>query len=400
MNRRFPVQRPSPRGSILVIVMVTLVFAATALMMFLEKATNQLLVQSRVVVAGRLRQEAYSALEVALGVLEDFRSADRGLRSPNEGWGSGQAWGNLYNLPWVQWSPSSGRTVDLAFEDESAKLSLYHYRNDPTDLLNEFQYGWGMSQGDAQHLVDALLMWMNQNYVPVVASPPDYSQDPLPYSAPLRSPRSFSELAAIDYVKDLFFDDQGRPNALYWRFVKDFSLFSFGNPNINSANSDILTGLGQFSAQQVQNIADFMADKGVYATPTPLNAQWFTSASQITNVIGPSGNPGKFGNTISALRILITVHEGKTVYRLSVVVAPQGSSAKTIQTTATDAQKSTMANQAGETATNIQMNTYGPSSTPTSAQASTAAGVNVQFPFTILEIRENDGILTPPPSAS
>src|SRR5687767_2231482 len=98
-------------GSVLVIVMITLLFATFALIAFMEKASVDLLVDQRDVLTRRLRAEAYSALEMTLGVLEQFREAGNGLRSPSEGWAD--------PLAFAGYTPSEGREVHIAFEDES-----------------------------------------------------------------------------------------------------------------------------------------------------------------------------------------------------------------------------------------------------------------------------------------
>ena len=64
---------PRLRSSVIVLVLVTLVFTAAALTAFIEKASNDLLVEIREADSQRLRQEAFSAMEVTLAVLEDFR---------------------------------------------------------------------------------------------------------------------------------------------------------------------------------------------------------------------------------------------------------------------------------------------------------------------------------------
>ena len=119
--------------------MITLLFTATALIAFLDKAGNDLLVEARVRVADRLRVDAYSALDVTLAVLEDFRQADNGLRSPNEGWSD--------PLGWAGWTPADGNTVEVSFQDESGKIPLIHA--DQTTLNTMFQ-DWGMAQGVCQ----------------------------------------------------------------------------------------------------------------------------------------------------------------------------------------------------------------------------------------------------------
>src|SRR3954470_8897469 len=109
-------RRSCTRGTVLVIVLITLIFAAFALVIFMDKAGNDLLVEQRDAEARRLRREAYSALEVTLAVLEEFRQADNGLRSPAEGWGD--------PLVFAGYTPTEDRTVEIAFEDESGKISL------------------------------------------------------------------------------------------------------------------------------------------------------------------------------------------------------------------------------------------------------------------------------------
>ena len=157
-NRPSPVANSqsarAPRASVLVIVMVTLLFAAFALVAFIEKATNDLLVEQRDAEAKRLRMEAYSALEVTLAVLEDFREASNGLHSPAEGWGD--------PLTFAAYTPTEGRTVEVSFEDESGKISLPH--TDAPTLARLFQT-WDITKSDADTLADAMMGWMQRGHV-------------------------------------------------------------------------------------------------------------------------------------------------------------------------------------------------------------------------------------------
>jgi hypothetical protein len=363
--------------------MITLLFTVTALVAFMEKAHNDLAVDARSIVADRLRMEAYSAVEVTLATLEDFREADNGLHSVSEGWGD--------PLGWAGWTPSDGHTVDISFEDESAKIPLIHAN---ATILNALFTSWGMTDVNAQHLTDSLLTWMQRNYIASTAFSPDYEQSTIPYDPPLRPMRSFSELAAIDYAKDIFYDN-GLPNDLWWRFHNDFSIFNYGKPDINGANSDVMAAVGQFGDNQQQNVANYLAGTGNYNT---LGQQWFQNTTSLQGVVGAVGNPGAFSTAITALRINVTVHEGHTQYRLSVVVAPQGG-ARTVQTTATDMKKGTSSSTSGEASTATTLPGQASSATSTAAPttAQTAAAINLQYPFTVLEILENDGIPTPPP---
>ena len=368
------------RSSVIVLVLVMMVFTATALTALVEKAGTDLMVEVREADSRRLRQEAFSALEVTLAVLEDFRQADNGLHSAAEGWGD--------PLGWAGWKPSQGRTVEVSTQDESGKIPLG--RADMTTLTNLFEY-WQMSPADSEKLADALLGWMQKGYVYTTAMTPDYSQATVPYAEPERALRSFGELAAIDYARDVLFDENGLPNGNYWRLVNDVSIFTFPQPDVNGANADVMASVGQYTDSQRQQIGDFLAGRGQYAQ---LGQQWFRSSATLASVAGLGGNAAPFGTTITALRILVTVREGSSQYRLSAVVAPQGG-ATINQTNATNA--TSAAAGASATAAKSLTSASQPSSTATSAATAAAASQSINYPFTLLEMLENDEIPQPPP---
>ena len=181
------------KGSVLIIVLVTIVLTAFALTAFLDKASSDLIVAARDSDARRLRVEAHSAMEVTLGVLSSFYQTVGALRSPSEGWGD--------PLTFANWKPAEGRTVDVSFEDESGKISL---PNADTNTLQAVFEQWDMQQPDAEKLADALLNWMKPSNAAPTTFTPDYDQATVPYVTPGRSLRSYDELAAIDVAKDVF----------------------------------------------------------------------------------------------------------------------------------------------------------------------------------------------------
>jgi hypothetical protein len=373
--------RPAPlRSSVLVLVLVSMVFTAAALSLFVEKAGNDLLVEVRQADSRRLRQEAFSALEVTLAVLEDFRQADSGLRSTAEGWGD--------PLTWAGWTPSEGRTVDVTFQDESGKIPLAHI--DLPTLTSLFEY-WQMVPEDAEKLADAILGWMQQGYVYSTALNTDYADAEVPYAEPGRPMRSYSELAAVDVAKQAFFDENGIPNGNFWRFVNDCSLFTYGQPDVNGANADVMAAVGQYTDSQQQHISDYTGGTGQYAAQ---GKQWFQNTTTLSSVAGLGGNAGTFGTTISALRVIITVHDGKSQYRLSAVVSPQGGA--TLNSTAAVNPANAATNPAATASTQLS-STAQPSATASTAATAAAASKSINYPFTLLELLEDDDIPQPPP---
>ena len=378
--------RRGRRGSVIVIVMVTLLFTTFALVAFMERASVDLLVEQRESVTRRLRIEAYSALETTLAVLEDFREVGQGLRSPSEGWAD--------PLGFAGYVPADGRVVEVAFEDESGKISLP--RANVNVLVNLFK-NWGIVQAEAEALADALLGWMKRDHVYTSSIQPDYDQGALPFEPPRRSLRSFHELAAIEKVREVFYDTDGRPNEYWKRFADSVSLLDFQRPNINGAKPDTLAALGQFDEQQQRNIGDYLRGAGTYQSTGP---GFFQNPIDAQRVAGPAGDTTAFATTISALRIIVTVRDGRTEFRMATVIAPQGSSARAVQETATSTRTETSAS-AARTSTQQQNRPNAQASTAKQAGAGSPAGSgaagNLKYPFTLLELRENDEIPPAPP---
>jgi Type II secretion system (T2SS), protein K len=376
---KHPPSRPV-RSSVIVVVLVTLAFAAAALTAFIERASTDLLVDVHAADARRLRQEAFSALEVTLAVLEDFRQADQGLHSSAEGWND--------PLGWAGYTPSEGRKVEVELKDESGKIPIG--KADLTTLTNLFE-AWELSPADASKLADDILGWMRPGYVYSNPSPPDYGAADLPYAEPERPLRSYAELSAIAGAKEFFFDENGLPNDYFWRFVDDVSLFTYAQPNANGANADVLAAEGQYTDAQRQHIGDYLQGKGSFANQ---GQQWFQNTGSLATIAGIGGNATSFGTTVTALRVTITVTQGSARYRMSAVVAPQ-SGATLNKTLATNPQAA--AKSSAQTATSVTSSSQ-PSSTATSATAAAAASQSLNYPFTLLQLIENDEIPQPPPA--
>lgn len=362
--------------------MITLLFATFALIAFMEQASVDLIVDQREALTKRLRMEAYSALEVTLGVLTDFREVNQGLHSQAEGWGN--------PLEFAGYTPSEDRRVEITFEDESGKISLP--RADAQALGNLF-LNWGIVKTDAEALADAMLGWMQRNHVYTTGLNPDYDGSAIPYETPGRPLRSFQELAAIDKVREFFYDTDGRPNEYWRRFTESVSLLDFPKPNLNSARADTLAALGQFDPTQQQNLADYLKGEGSYLGQ---GSQFFQSPNDAQRIAGPTGNTGAFSTTITALRINVTVWEGRTEFKLAVIVAPPGG-ATSVQTTATATRTQASANASKTTAQQSQNNRPNPlagnAKQPTAnAQQQNPAARNLKYPFAVLEMHENEEI--------
>lgn len=369
--------RKRERGSVILIILITLLFASYALTMFIEKASNDLLVETRVADASRLRMEAYSALETVIGVLAEFREVGGALHSPSEGWSD--------PLGFAGYDPGSDRTVDVTFEDESGKISLPNAT--ASTMVNLFK-GWNMPQGNAERLADALLGWMKKDYVATTASAPrpeDYDRGDLPFAPPDRPLRSFSELGAINYAREVFYDEHGQPNDLWQRFASAFSLYSYKDSNINGGNPDLLSGIGVTDQSQQRRLNDYLHGTGSYSRSGP---GVFKTPQDVALVLGAQSPTANISTEIKALRINLTIHEGKSSFRLSAVVAPPGGAQVPADQPAT-----------APADPNKPQPPADPNASANGQPPAANGGKKLNYPFTLLEIRENDAISSPPTPA-
>jgi general secretion pathway protein K len=306
-SRRFPRRRTA--GSVILLVLVTILLASFLLTKFVARAGTELLADARAGDRAELRREAYSALETTLAVLADVRAIDQGLHSPVQGWDR--------PLDHAGYTPENGLTVTVGVEDESGKLSLP--QADPATLETLF-VSLGLGLTDAERVTDALLVWTRQEYAPASLDldGSHYARAAFPHQPAGRPLRTFGELAVIEVVRDFFFDEAGRPTRLARDFQASVSLYSFERVNLNAAPPAVLAaaglGLGPIDAltdparrQQAGN-----------------GAGYYRAASEAAAVLGSDAALDKFGAEVRALRITVTVLGGATTYRLSAVVAPPG----------------------------------------------------------------------------
>lgn len=399
MNRPDPARgatgvRPgrSRAGSVILLVLMTLLLTAFALTKYLEKASVDLMADAREARADRLRVHAYSALETVLAVLQEFQTTDSGLHSPAEGWGD--------PLGFAGYAPPDGLTVEVTLEDESAKIPLTHA---DFPVLRDLFILLGQKQSDAEQLADALLVWMQQGYEPAnsfSARATDYERAAIPCDPPLRSLHSFAELASIQLVRDRLFDENGRPNDLWRDFVSSVSLFDFSQPNTNTARMTTLAAYGGYDESSMKLISDYVGGLGSYARQGPA---FFRNAQDVTGLVGQAAASSRLGTQVSCLRVNVIVHESGTSFRVSAVVAASGGARPPPPDPATPADTPTGSAAADDpTAAQNPSNPTGSSAAATTTTTPSATPQNrpaLNYPFTLLEIRENDEIVDPAPSS-
>lgn len=346
--RRFPGRTDA--GSVILLVLVTVLLAAFMVTKFVDRAGTELLADARAGHLALLRREAYSALETTLAVLAEVRAIDQELHSPAQGWDR--------PLEYAGHQPGTGIVVETVIADESGKLSLP--RTDAA-TLEALLVVLGLAPDQAERAADALLVWTRPEHLPVALEldGSNYERAPLPYHPARRPLRSFAELAAIEVVQDLFFDEQGRPNRLARDFMAHVSLYSFERVNLNAAPPAVLLTAG-FPLAQVDAWSAHARRQNGTGGPA-----FYRSTEEAAAVLGVNGAMEKFSTRVAALRITVIVRDGASVYRLVAVVAPPGGATLAPAPTTADAK----AEAAGEPAV--------------------APIKKLDYPFKVLEIAED-----------
>ncbi|MEY4488037.1 MAG: hypothetical protein RIQ79_545, partial [Verrucomicrobiota bacterium] len=181
--------RSCDRGSVIVVVLITLMLASLMLVKFMETSEVELVLATRTADRDRLKDDAYAALETALAVMAEISEIDDGkLHVPEQGWGDPYAYSGE--------SPRAGVEVSFAFQDESGRISLPRLKFDDMLLLAQ---ALGLDDHDARKFSDGLYTWMKSSHVPqdIEAEASRYERSALPHKPPLRSLRSWDELRAV-----------------------------------------------------------------------------------------------------------------------------------------------------------------------------------------------------------
>ena len=104
------------RGAILVFVLALIVFISVLCLRLMEETVQELRHVSQQHRRDDLRVNAYSALDLAAGVLNEFKNIEGALYDPAQGWGDPLSWSEISPLdPMITW--------DIKIVDESAKIN-------------------------------------------------------------------------------------------------------------------------------------------------------------------------------------------------------------------------------------------------------------------------------------
>ena len=322
------------RGSVIVVVLVTLLLASLMLMKFMEGSAVELTLATRQADQERLRADAYSALERLLAVMAEIKAVDQDkLNSPEQGWGDPYGYSGE--------APREGVTVSYAFTDESGKLSLPKMKFE--DMV-ELAQVLGLGEPDAKRFSDALYAWMTTDHVPqdIEAEASSYERQDPPITVPKRSLRSWDELRSVKVAREYIYEEKGAgaltPFGAALR--ENVSLYSFEGSNVNSLAPALGTARG-WDATQMEQVAGYKAGSSKRAAGAP---PCFRSVDELAPLIGAKADVAGLDADVKLLHVEVTVREHLASMKLVALIAvdknvelPAAVSPETTQTNGTAA---------------------------------------------------------------
>ena len=278
------------KGSITVLVLVFVVLLTFIVVAFLEEATSKIKYYGLFHNRDELRVDAYSALEISLAVINQYREIEGAL------WGPAQGWANP--LQQAGFKPAHASSVKVSFEDESAKLSLKSLEYD--DLLVLFDV-MGFDLPEAEALADGLIDWTDEDDARRLNGfdGDDYEDMEPPYK-PANSPIvSWDEFRLIQPFNTLFFDETGKPTCDWHAFRKAVSLYHTGEPNLNQASGLVLEYLSEKGLVDPLSVGFYK--NGSDGIPGTEDDRLMKSPSDIATL----GETGGAGTEIQLLRVKV-----------------------------------------------------------------------------------------------
>ena len=307
-----------------------------------------------------LRMHAYSALDVAVGVLNEFIEMEGTLYEPSQGWGAPLSYSEISPLDnTVKWS------IDLI--DESGKVPISSVSE--KDLISFFANmraddGSLVDEDDGKPFFDSLMDWEDSDEDERdEGAEDDYYEDlDFPYFTPGRPIQNWEEFRMIKGFSfeidepsesGLFFNETGSETIHMKNFRNCFSFYNKGPVNINTASPYLirfLCGNDEELAEEIQ------------AGPsTSQGDPYFTNMNDPNLELMRGNRSISTSCSATVFRALISITKGKANFQLHAILALTGTQ-----------NKQPKGNK---------------------AKARSPQNLKLQYPFRILSIRENENLV-------
>jgi len=347
------------KGSILIFILALIVLLSVLCLRLMEEGIREARHLDQFHRKDDLRIHAYSALDIAVGVLAEFKMFEGKLYSPAQGWGEPLAYAGI--------SPTEdGVTWSVRLIDESAKVPISKVKE--KDLVALFALMQAeedslVDEDDGQPFYDSMMDWVDADEEErEEGAEDDYYEDlDHPYFTPGKKINSFEEFRMIKgFAHDpedpdrsgIFFDAQGIETVNMKNFRESFSFFNQGPVNVNNASPFLMRFLCGDDDRLYEEFMDGPSTgngEGFYTNPNDPGMMPLRANSSLA-----------MSTSVTMFRVEVTVTRGLANFQLHAVLSSGGA----------------LAPQNG-----------------TVRRPPSRNGPNLGYPFKVLSIRENENMV-------
>lgn len=373
MSAHPPVSSRGKRGSVIILVLVFIVLLTFIVVAFLEEASSRIKYYGLFHNRDDLRVDAYSALEISLAVINQYREVEGAL------WGPAQGWGNP--LAETGFVPAHAQAVQVSFGDESAKLPLASLDYDTLLILFDVL---GFDLPEAESLADGLLDWTDEDDLRRLNGfdGDDYEDFEPPYKPSNAPIVSWDEFRLIEPWRTLFFDENGIPNEKWALFKSAVSLYHEGPVNINQASRTVLEVFYEKGLVDIRSLEYYQ--NGADGIPGTEDDRLIRGDSSTSNLLPAESS--ELTTSIQLLRVKVEAIRGDARFMVEALVTWSGANPGAGDTEVErPAEEESRENINSETQTSREERVRARGQTRTAP--STAA--NLGYPFRFVRITEN-----------
>ena len=321
------------KGSVLVFVLAIIVFISVLCVRLMKETTQELRHVSQFHRRDDLRTYAYSALDLVVGVVNEYKMALNKLEN-GQGWHNPLKFAEMENPSFLSdfdggENESSAIKWSVELSDESGKIPLNKVSDQNlvalfAQMVSESEGGGLTDEEDGRPLLDSLRDWEDEDDDERDDGAEDdfYEDLDSPYFTPGRKISSFDEFKMIKGFgfgesgteeMGLFFNQDGTDSKHFKDFKDSFSFYNEGAINPFACSDFILrvlAGSDDFVYEELIELksSDSLLDRN----------EFYDSISKLASEMGI-----KISREVIVLRVVITVERGKSMFQLHAVLSTQ-----------------------------------------------------------------------------
>ena len=265
------------KGSVLIAVLAIIALLAFLTTKFIDDSVKDLEYQALFEQPTDFRSLAFNTLEITLAVIHEVATIDDGkIHHPEQGWGNPMAYFPL--------ETQSDWDIQIRIKDPTGKIPFNALSEDEmTDLLED---GLDLDFSTAQELKDVWIDWIDSDEIRSLngAESEDYEDLDPPYRSPNRPIQSLEELRWMQTWNEVFFNEEGEANELFYQLDSLISLIHNEPVNINAAPANVLDYLLLNTSWDADALFDQTDKPYLTKLPESLNSNILTTETNVLHI--------------------------------------------------------------------------------------------------------------------